>query len=196
LIGAALVASTVAGRGEAFAQPHSESKASGFSKDVSPDNHILANASPLQRAERHLQEALSRDRKIGLVELEAAILLEFAKLRFVETRQQTTDDRKNVLMQESFDFAHEALAIAERCEYRLDQADIHGFLAEWWLAETGSGKQSSVVGQRSSVAEALAEARKHAERAKERASCDGVPYHYKVAYERAERLLKSLEARQ
>jgi hypothetical protein len=191
--------------------------------------------SPLQEAERHLQEALARDRKIGMVDHEAAILLEFAKLRFAQamtddqrpqteslpvggrrqsavTQTTTADDRRQTavesstvggrpsavaLMQEAFNFAHEALEIAERCEYRLDQAEIHNFLAEYWLAEADRRRvtddRKSVVGQRSSVSEAIAQAKAHAARAKELAWCDGAPYHYKVAYERAESLLAQMD---
>lgn len=186
--------------------------------------YLSPRPSPIRRgeggeveAERHLQEALSRDRAIGMVDIEAAILLEWARLRLAqaqtEDRGRTTDDATSsvsgqpsavALMQESFDYARQALAIAERCEYRLDQADIHNFLAEWWMAEADRrsrtedrrqesiGQRSSVIGQ-PSVAEALAKAKEHAERAKERAWCDGAPYHYKVAYERAEMLLKKID---
>jgi tetratricopeptide (TPR) repeat protein len=206
---------------------------------IPPVLPILPNTgdktSPLQEAERHLQEALARDRAIGMVDHEAAILLEFAKLRFAQAmtddqrpqteslpvggRRQsavmqttTADDRRQTavesstvggrpsavaLMQEAFNFAHEALEIAERCEYRLQQADIHNFLAEYWLAEADRRRvtddRKSVVGQRSSVSEAIAKAKAHAERAKELAWCDGAPYHYRVAYERAESLLAQMD---
>jgi tetratricopeptide (TPR) repeat protein len=176
------------------------------------------DASPLpaalREAEHHLREALARDRAIGLVELEAAILLEFARLRFVQADQgrKTKDEGHSSsvvrpsssveLMQESFAFATEALEIAERCEYRLQQADIHNFLAEWWLATADEGRKTNdeghssfVVRPSSSVADAVAKAREHAARAKERAWCDGAPYHYKVAYERAEMLLQMIDER-
>ena len=52
--------------------------------------------------------------------------------------------------------AQKALAIADRCEYRLNQAEIHNFLARLAL---GSGK--------------AAEARDHAQKAKDYAYCDG-----------------------
>jgi hypothetical protein len=142
-------------------------------------------------AERHLQEALARDRKIGLVDIEAAILLQFAKLRFAQARQQPFDsaqgaDDRQQKLDESFDFAHEALQIAERCGYRLQQAEIQNFLAEWWMAKDEGGRMKD---EKISAREALAKAKQHAERAKERAWCDGAPYHYRVAYERAESLL-------
>ena len=112
-------------------------------------------------AEPHLNEALTRCRRINLVELEPSILLAWARLH---------QDRET---------AQKALAIADRCEFRLDQADIHNFLARLAL---DSGKP--------------AEARVHTQKAKDYAYCDGPPHYYKPAYEEAERLLtESAEAR-
>lgn len=105
-------------------------------------------------AERHLGESLIQCRRINLIEREPAILLALARLQH---------DRMTAL---------EALAIADRCEYRLDQADSHNLLAELAL-EAGDNTL----------------AREHAELAKERAWCDGPPNSYKAAYEKAERLL-------
>ncbi len=111
-------------------------------------------------ADKHLTEALTRDRKINLVELEPDILLEFAKLRFKENHKK-----------EALKHAEEALQIADRCEYRLKQADIHNFLAEFYRD-----------------ADDLKQAKKHGETAKERAECG-----YKPALEKAEKLLKDIE---
>jgi tetratricopeptide (TPR) repeat protein len=113
----------------------------------------------LVEADEHLSDALTRDRKINLVELEPDILLEFAKLRFKENRNE-----------EALKFADEALQIADRCEYRLKQADIHNFLAEFYL-DSGDRKK----------------ARSHGIIAKERAECG-----YKPALERAEELLVAI----
>ena len=113
-------------------------------------------------AEKHLTEALTRDRKINLVELEPDILLEFAKLRFKRNHKE-----------EALKFADEALQIADRCEYRLKQADVQRFLAEFYL-DAGD----------------LEKAREHGEIAKERAECG-----YKVALEKAEKLLNEIERR-
>ena len=113
-------------------------------------------------AEKHLTEALKRDRKINLVELEPDILLEFAKLRFQENHKE-----------EVLEFAEEALQIADRCEYRLKQADIHNFLAEFYLD-----------------ADDLKQAKKHGEIAKERAGCGYLP-----ALEKAEKMLNEIERR-
>ncbi|MBK5191384.1 MAG: hypothetical protein JJE19_07820, partial [Methanosarcinales archaeon] len=113
-------------------------------------------------AEKHLTEALNHDRKINLVELEPDILLEFAKLRFRQDHKA-----------EALNHAEEALQIADRCEYRLKQADIHNFLAAFYL-DAGD----------------LKKANEHAEKAKERAECG-----YKPALEKAEKLLKKIERR-
>ena len=104
-------------------------------------------------AQPHLNKTLTRCRRVNLVELEPSILLVWARLH---------QDREP---------AQRALAIADRCEYRLDQADIHNFLARLAL---DSGKP--------------AEAREHAQKAKDCAYCDGPPHYYKPAYEEAKRL--------
>jgi tetratricopeptide (TPR) repeat protein len=116
----------------------------------------------LLESEKHLIEALTRDRKINLVELEPDILLEFAKLRFKQNHKE-----------EALKFAEEALQIADRCEYRLKQADIHNFLAEFYFD-----------------ADDLERAREHGEIAKERAECG-----YKPALEKAEKMLNKIERR-
>jgi len=109
-----------------------------------------------------LIDALTRDRKINLVEDEPDILLEFAKLRFQQDHNT-----------EALKHAEEALQIADRCEYRLKQADSHNFLAEFYLDAKDTGK-----------------AQAHAETAKERAECGYVP-----ALEKAEKLLAEIEQR-
>jgi tetratricopeptide (TPR) repeat protein len=115
----------------------------------------------LAEAETHLTEALTRCRWINLVETEPDILLAWARWHRVKgNAQQARAD------------AEEALDIADRCEYRLVQADAHNFLAQMALDE----------GERKA-------AREHAETAKERAWCDGPPHCYKPALEEAERLL-------
>ncbi len=94
--------------------------------------------------------------------LEPNILLAFAKLRFKQNYKK-----------EALKFAEEALQIADRCEYRLKQADIHNFLAEFYL-DAGD----------------LEKAREHGEIAKERAECG-----YKPALEKAEKVLDEIEQR-
>jgi tetratricopeptide (TPR) repeat protein len=119
----------------------------------------LANGNS-KEAESHLNEALLRDRRINLVELEASILLELAKLRHVQKHDS-----------EALKLANEALTIADRCEYRLQQAEIHNFLAQYYF-DTGD----------------KAKAREHAEIAKERAECGYVP-----AIDQAKALLAKLQ---
>ena len=111
--------------------------------------------------EPHLNEALTRCRRINLIELEPSILLAWALLH------HAGGDRSQARR-----FAEDALRIADRCEYRLNQAEIHNFLARLAL---DSGKP--------------AEARDHAQKAKDYAYCDGPPHYYKPAHEEAERLL-------
>ncbi len=116
----------------------------------------------LHEAEKHLNEALIRDRRINLVEFEPDILLELAKIRFKQNRKP-----------EALKLAHEAMQIADRCEYRLKQADIHNFLSEFYLDEGD-----------------LSKAREHGEIAKERAGCGYVP-----SLERAEKLLEIINSK-
>jgi len=113
----------------------------------------------LRNAEEHLNEALVRDRKINLVELEPDILLELAKLRFKQGHKE-----------EALKLANEALGIADRSEYRLKQADIHNFLTEFYLN-----------------AKDFVKAKEHVEVAKERAKCGYVPA-MKKAEELSQRL--------
>jgi hypothetical protein len=79
-------------------------------------------------------------------------------------------------LKEARECVGDALAIADRCEYRLVQADAHNLLARLALD-----------------AGARAEARHHAEIAKERAWCDGPPHCYKPALDEAEKLLKETD---
>ncbi|TFH63902.1 MAG: tetratricopeptide repeat protein [Candidatus Zixiibacteriota bacterium] len=113
----------------------------------------------LNEVESHLNEALQRDRRINMVDLEVSILLELAKLRHAQKRDA-----------EALKLANEALTIADRCEYRLQQAEIHNFLAQYYF-DTGD----------------KANARVHAEIAKERAECGYVP-----ALDQAKALLAKL----
>jgi tetratricopeptide (TPR) repeat protein len=118
----------------------------------------------LKEAESHLTEALTRCRRINLINDEPKILLSWAKC--AGAKGNTHEARIS---------ADEALRIADRCKYRLDQADIHNFLA-----------QLAVDAKNTDLA------RKHARIARERAWCDGPPHCYKPALGEAERLLQKL----
>jgi hypothetical protein len=128
----------------------------------------------LKKAEENLSKAISMCRQINMVDHEATILLELARLSFA---QNDFNDAKEK--------AEEALTIIERCGYVLQGADVNLFLAE--LAVKGYKLES---GKGMSDKEA---ALFYAQRAKDLATCDGPPYYYKVAYDEAERLLEKLK---
>jgi hypothetical protein len=122
-------------------------------------------------AEADLSQVLSRCRRIRLVEFEADILLETAKLTW-----EKAEGTNGELIEQANSLTREALDIADRCEYRLQQADIHNFLAEMALAD---GDKATAL--------------KHAGIAKERAWCDGPPYCYRKALDQAEQTLAKLQ---
>ena len=118
-------------------------------------------------AERHLHEALERGRRTNMVDHEADILIDLARLR---AATGAVDEGQRL--------AEDALAIAERSEYVLKSADAHLELARLAFAR---GDQAT--------------AREHAEKARSLATCDGPPdTTYKAAYEEAGALLASLES--
>jgi tetratricopeptide (TPR) repeat protein len=119
----------------------------------------------LVEADRHLSEALTRCRSINLVDHEADILLDLARLREAQNERE-----------EALRLAQEALTIAERSEYVLQGADVNIFLAQMALE---AGDKSTAL--------------THAREACRLATCDGPPdYTYKVAYEEAGRLVEEL----
>jgi len=117
------------------------------------------------KAERHLHEALERCRRINMVDHEADILIDMARLR---AATGAPDEAQRL--------AEEAGLIAERSGYVLQGADAHLELAKLALAR----------GDKALAKEHAAEARKHA-------TCDGPPdYTYKAAYDEAGALLAQL----
>ncbi len=137
-----------------------------------------ANSDPAA-ADRHLTEALTRCRGINLVEFEANILLDLARLRrdAAQTGGSFGPGPQDDRMGEPLRLAQEALAIAERSGYVLQGADVRLFLAQLALD----------AGDR---AAALA----HVRQARRLAACDGPPdYTYKVAYDEAGALLDVLD---
>jgi tetratricopeptide (TPR) repeat protein len=143
--------------------------ASPISRDLIRTHWLLGASYLLNNqfnlAEQHLSEALTRDRISNMVDHEANILLELARLRY---------SQKNY--EESKTHAEEALSITERCGYVLQGADVNLFLAQYALEQEKD----------------KAKAKQYAEEAKQLATCDGPPYYYKVAYEEAEAMLKKL----
>jgi len=121
-------------------------------------------AETLADAETHLTGALNRCRRINVIDHEPDILLAWA------CWHRANGD--GILARK---VAEEALAIADRCEYRLQQADIHNFLAR--LALDAADRPA---------------AGEHARMGYDRAWCDGPPHCYKPALEEAARLLGEL----
>ena len=119
-----------------------------------------------EAADQKLIESLGRCRAINLVNIEANILLELARLRY---------DQKSY--EEAKSLAEEALYITERCGYVLQGADVNLFLAQYALEQEKN----------------KAKAKEYAETALKLAYCDGPPHYYKVAYEEAERMLERLK---
>jgi len=135
-----------------------------FERDIIRANWLLGWALIQQsqsEAEAHLSEALTRCRRINLVEFEPDILLAWARWHLASGN--TAQAREH---------AEEALTIADRCEYRLVQADVHNFFAQ--LALDAGDRPTALH---------------HAEIARERAWCDGSPHCYKPALDEADALL-------
>ncbi len=138
----------------------------------------------LTLAEENLSKALNLCRQINLVDTEANILLDIARLSFAYGLSSSAQDRL-AHFKDAKEKADEALNITERCGYVLQGADVNNFLAEYTLGEIREKRVESSKG--------LEMARKYAEEAKRLATCDGPPYYYKVAYEEAERMLERLK---
>ena len=119
----------------------------------------------LTLAEENLSKALNLCRQINLVEMEADILLDVARLRYAQGDFKDAQEK-----------ASEALVITERSGYVLQGADVNLFLAQYALEQEKD----------------KAKAKAYAESALKLAYCDGPPYYYKVAYEEAERMLEMM----
>jgi len=121
-------------------------------------------------AERHLNESLTRCRSINMVDHEADILIDLARLRAATGEAE-----------EAARLAQEALTIAGRCGYALQGADAHLELAKLALQDP-SGASQNPKGL----------ALQHTRAARQLATCDGEPYVYRVAYDEAGALLARL----
>jgi tetratricopeptide (TPR) repeat protein len=135
-------------------------------------------------AEQHLTEALTRCRSINMVDHEADILLELARLR------AATGNRDAALR-----LAQEALAITERSGYVLQGADVHLLLAGMYAGLDHEGHESGHETHEMGALdhETHEKVLAHARAARRLATCDGPPdYTYRVAYEEAGQLLTRL----
>jgi tetratricopeptide (TPR) repeat protein len=134
--------------------------------------HLVA--SQFGEAEHHLHEALERCRRINMVDHEADILIDLARLRAATPSAGSGQ----AALDEAQRLAEEALVITERSGYVLQGADARLELAKLALA-------------RNDKATALM----HAKEARRLATCDGPPdYTYKAAYDEAGALLAELES--
>ncbi len=140
-----------------------------------PFDELRASRRGLDEADRHLTEALARCRTINMVDHEADILLDLARVRRDEAQTfEVSETSKVSRWEEARRLAEEALTITERSGYVLQGADVHLFLAEM---------------ERGDREKALA----HAQAARRLAMCDGPPdYTYKVAYDEAGAVLAQL----
>jgi tetratricopeptide (TPR) repeat protein len=120
----------------------------------------------LTLAEENLSKALNLCRQINLVDHEADILLDIARLRYAQGDFKDAQEK-----------ASEALTITERSGYVLTGAHVNLFLAQYALEQ-----------EKDKV-----KAKEYAETALKLATCDGPPYYYKVVYEEAERFLEKLK---
>lgn len=119
----------------------------------------------LTLAEENLSKALNLCRQINLVETEADILLDLARLRYALGDFKDAQEK-----------ASEALVITERSGYVLVGADVNLFLAQYALEQEKDKAKAKV----------------YAQEAKRLATCDGPPYYYKVAYDEAVKMLEGL----
>jgi tetratricopeptide (TPR) repeat protein len=131
----------------------------------------------LSLAEENLSKALNLCRQINLVDTEADILLDLARLSFAYALRSAPGSAQDKLFEEAKSRAEEALVITERSGYVLQGADVNLFLAQYALEQEKD----------------KAKAKEYAETALKLATCDGPPYYYKVAYEEAEKFLEKLK---
>lgn len=132
----------------------------------------------LESAGRHLDSASAECRRLRLVQMEPALLILRGMISVRRAEAKVDPSERTRWLREGEELTSEALRIAERCKYRLNEAEACNLLATIHL-EAGD-----VPG-----------ARVYAERAKERAACDvgpAEPYYYKPAFDAAARLIDRL----
>lgn len=134
----------------------------------------------LTLAEENLSKALNLCRQTNLVDTEANILLDLARLSYAQNDFKDAQEK-----------ASEALMITERSGYVLQGADVNLFLVT--LALEGYRLERLQVGDAKNLSNKEI-AILHAKEALKLAHCDdGPPYYYKVAYHEAERFLENLK---
>jgi hypothetical protein len=125
------------------------------------DNRILDEMEP------HLNSAFMRCRRFSLIFYEPGIMLTMARLYLARGNASQAAER-----------ARDALFLADRCKYRLYQAEIHNFLAHTAMESRDHE-----------------DAQKHAEIANKKAFCDGFKHCYQPALDEAATLLAALGAK-
>jgi tetratricopeptide (TPR) repeat protein len=121
----------------------------------------FGTADQLSEAGSHIKAAWDGSARVQMFDLQPDILLTRAKIHHARGHSE-----------EALRDAQDALTIAERYDFRLNQAEAHNFLGRL-EAEAGRFQRS----------------RDHAEIARARALCDGEPFVYRAALEDAESLL-------
>jgi glycosyltransferase involved in cell wall biosynthesis len=127
-----------------------------------------------------LGEALAECRRLRLVELEPRLLLAHAELLIAQARPAERGANLGSSLSDAHRTATEALNIAHRCKYRLQEAESHNVLG---VLELLRGD--------------LDDARRHAQQAIERAQCGQLAtseYRYKLAIEVAGKTLRDASA--
>jgi len=143
---------------------------------------ISSARTELQDAENQFGAALEESRLSGDLEQESRALLALARVAFARASRHASHDADLVsLTSHARDLATQAQVLAARCGYALVLSDIHLFFAEL-TAKLGDPTTS----------------RQHALRAKTLASCGRRPLHkksryYRLVYDQAQRLLRSLQ---
>lgn len=134
----------------------------------------------VDRAETLLTESLNLCRQINLLDYEARILLECARVYEAKAKATSNQGERAECVQEALHLAKEGLTIAEWCDYRIQRADFELLLAELHLIE----------GQREVARECAAAAQKTA-------ACGVNPrtnaYFYRPVYEKTAELLRGFK---
>jgi len=109
--------------------------------------------------------------------MEPEIILDLARVAAIRGRAALLRDERDRRLAQAEELAREALNVAEHCEYRLREAEVHNMLAEVYLD----------MGERQ-------RARQEAEAAQHYALCGLQPgleeYYYRPAYAQAAALLE------